>query len=214
VPPVTEALPRPTRGRPRHGPATRGQILDSSLRLFSDRGYARTSVRDIAQAVGITDAAIYYHFASKRDLLHSLFEERGFVAALEELEGLKPGPDAEEQLQAVSVHALRIISRNRDLMKVLLVEGLGEDRAALEEWRLAADRWVRAVTRLIATYVERGVLEGDADVAATCLVNAVLGAYLDGLMAGDGVSAAGEPAPRLVAQVRFAVSGCVRALAP
>ena len=73
TPPVTRTR------KVRHGPVTREQILDSSLKLFSEKGFARTSVRDIAQAAGITDAAIYYHFASKRDLFEALIEERGFT---------------------------------------------------------------------------------------------------------------------------------------
>jgi AcrR family transcriptional regulator len=78
--------PVPRARKLRRGPLTRKQILDASLRLFSEKGFAGTSVRDIAQAAGITDAAIYYHFASKRDLFEALIEERGFGAALESLE--------------------------------------------------------------------------------------------------------------------------------
>ena len=77
--------PRGTR-KLRRGPLTRKLILDASLRLFSQKGFARTSVRDIAQAAGITDAAIYYHFASKRDLFEALFEERGITSAIADLE--------------------------------------------------------------------------------------------------------------------------------
>src|SRR3990170_3554703 len=66
--------------RTRRGPHTRKQILDVSLRLISERGFARTTVRDIARKAGITDAAIYYHFQSKREILEALVEERGFVA--------------------------------------------------------------------------------------------------------------------------------------
>jgi AcrR family transcriptional regulator len=96
-------------------------------------------VRDIAQAVGITDAAIYYHFSSKRDLLRALFEERGIIAALQGLEALDPGTDPEEQLQIVSYQALKVLTRNRDFIKVLLVEALAEeeDGEAVEEWRAA-----------------------------------------------------------------------------
>ena len=83
--PETHIAPLPAR-RVRRGPLTRKQILDASLKLFSEKGFARTSVRDIAQVAGITDAAIYYHFASKRDLFEALIEERGFTAAFEELE--------------------------------------------------------------------------------------------------------------------------------
>jgi AcrR family transcriptional regulator len=50
--------------RTRRGPHTRKQILDASLRLFSERGFARTTVLVIARQAGITDASFYYHFES------------------------------------------------------------------------------------------------------------------------------------------------------
>ena len=73
---VTQRVaPKSAAKRTRRGPYTRQQILDASLRLFSERGFARTTVRDIARQAGITDAAIYYHFESKRELLEALVEK-------------------------------------------------------------------------------------------------------------------------------------------
>jgi AcrR family transcriptional regulator len=207
---------RHQRRRPRQGPATRQQILDCSLRLFSERGYARTSVRDIAHAVGITDAAIYYHFASKRDLLRALFEERGIIAALMDLEGLHPRTYAEEQLLAISVQALRVLSRNRDFIKVLLVEALAaaDGGEALEEWRAGVNRWSGAILRLLRIYTDRGVMRDDSlEIAAEELVDSVLGAYLDALLPGsEDVLEDGEPSPRLLAQVGISVASSVRRL--
>ena len=51
---------------------TRQRILDVATELFRDRGYAGTSIRDIADCLGITKAALYYHFACKEDMLHAL----------------------------------------------------------------------------------------------------------------------------------------------
>jgi AcrR family transcriptional regulator len=51
---------------------TRERILNVSLELFSDQGYDKTSLRQIAERLGITKAAIYYHFASKGDILMAL----------------------------------------------------------------------------------------------------------------------------------------------
>jgi AcrR family transcriptional regulator len=207
---------RPKRRKPRQGPATRRQILDCSLRLFSERGYARTSVRDIAQAVGITDAAIYYHFSSKRELLRALFEERGILAALTDLESLDPRPDPEEQLQAISLQALRILSRNRDFIKVLLLEALAEREGgeAVEEWRMAVGRWVGAIQRLLHIYNDRGVLQGAGlDIAGEEIVDSVLGAYLDALLPGsEDVLPDGEPARRIMDQVAVSVSNAVHRL--
>jgi len=50
-------------------PTTRDRILDAAVFLFSEQGYERTSIKQIAQAAGITDSAIYRHFKGKEELL-------------------------------------------------------------------------------------------------------------------------------------------------
>ena len=68
-------------GRPRadtaHGRAggTRKAILDVSLELFADQGYGGTSLRQIADRLGITKAAIYHHFKAKEDIARAVVEE-------------------------------------------------------------------------------------------------------------------------------------------
>ena len=51
---------------------TRKAILDSAMRLFSRRGFERTSLSDIAKYAGVTRGAIYWHFDDKKDLLFEL----------------------------------------------------------------------------------------------------------------------------------------------
>jgi AcrR family transcriptional regulator len=55
-------------------PESRERILDAARTLFAEHGYAGTSVRDIADALGFTKAALYYHFAGKADILLALVE--------------------------------------------------------------------------------------------------------------------------------------------
>jgi AcrR family transcriptional regulator len=52
--------------------STRERILNVSLELFTDQGYDKTSLRQIAERLGFTKAAIYYHFTSKGDILMAL----------------------------------------------------------------------------------------------------------------------------------------------
>ncbi len=54
------------------GVSTREKILDVALDLFTDQGFDGTSMREIAERLGITKPAIYYHFASKEDILIAL----------------------------------------------------------------------------------------------------------------------------------------------
>jgi AcrR family transcriptional regulator len=51
---------------------TRERILDVALDLFVERGYDQTSLREIADRLGVTKAALYYHFPSKGDILIAL----------------------------------------------------------------------------------------------------------------------------------------------
>jgi AcrR family transcriptional regulator len=51
---------------------TRQRILAVAAALFAERGYRATSMQEIADRVGITKAALYYHFAAKEDVLHEL----------------------------------------------------------------------------------------------------------------------------------------------
>ena len=53
---------------------TRIQILDSAVRLFSEKGYSETSVSAICDSAGISKGAFYYHFLSKQELFLALLE--------------------------------------------------------------------------------------------------------------------------------------------
>jgi AcrR family transcriptional regulator len=52
--------------------STRERILDVALDLFLEQGYDKTSLREIAEKMGFSKAALYYHFASKSDILMGL----------------------------------------------------------------------------------------------------------------------------------------------
>lgn len=62
----------PTAGDPPVAASTRERILDVALDLFIEKGFDRTSLREIAERLGVTKAALYYHFASKDDILMAL----------------------------------------------------------------------------------------------------------------------------------------------
>lgn len=74
---VTHAGPgRPRLREPRRPGATaRAEILDAAAELFTTRGFASTSTRLIADAVGIRQASLYNHFATKNDILVALLED-------------------------------------------------------------------------------------------------------------------------------------------
>ncbi|WP_054816109.1 TetR/AcrR family transcriptional regulator [Nocardia arizonensis] len=61
--------------RTRRGHTPRAEILDAAGELFTTNGYANTSTRAVADAVGIRQASLYHHFAAKDDILDALLAE-------------------------------------------------------------------------------------------------------------------------------------------
>ncbi|MFE2874766.1 TetR/AcrR family transcriptional regulator [Streptomyces roseus] len=54
---------------------TRQRIQDVALELFAEQGYEKTSLREIAERLEVTKAALYYHFKTKEDIIISAFED-------------------------------------------------------------------------------------------------------------------------------------------
>ncbi|GAA2519453.1 helix-turn-helix domain-containing protein [Streptomyces longisporus] len=54
---------------------TRQRIQDVALELFAEQGYEKTSLREIAERLDVTKAALYYHFKTKEEILVSIFDD-------------------------------------------------------------------------------------------------------------------------------------------
>lgn len=90
---------------------TRERIQQVALELFGEQGYDKTSLREIAERLEVTKAALYYHFKSKEAILESLLEDH-----LSEIEKLvawaadRPG-DVETRQQFVERYATIVVHR-------------------------------------------------------------------------------------------------------
>jgi len=65
------------------GRDTRARLRELALQLFAEQGYEKTSLREIAEHLGVTKAALYYYFKSKEDIVRSLVED--YMADMDEL---------------------------------------------------------------------------------------------------------------------------------
>lgn len=95
---------------------TRTQILRVALQAFAKRGFHGTSVRDIAERVGVTKTAVLYHFPSKADILAGLADP--FLTSLET--GVKSAELAPNPAWAVIENVLETVIANRYLLRMNL----------------------------------------------------------------------------------------------
>lgn len=166
---------------PRDG--TRQRVLEAARELFGRQGFDHTTVREIAQQVGLTDGALYYHFKSKREILMSVWEvpEGGGITSV------KPdGPLSRERLDVLVAAAIDFSRNNDSLLRLMAREVLSGDKTAI-----ALRGQNRSVIRKVM-YDHIVTLHGpaEAEVRAEAVVAVIIGA----LMKRQLESGAAQPA--------------------
>ena len=159
--------------------ARRRQIVDGTIELVAERGYAGTSLSGIAARAGISKAAVLYHFASKDEVVQATFADviAGFVAdvgaAVDAADGQPEG-----QLLAYLHGSLGYLRAHPSRMRVL-VEGLLADRDGPRELApgapAVASRW-QAVAGILADGQRAGVFRAFDPRALAVIVSGALDA--------------------------------------
>lgn len=125
----------------RTGSETKAEAQRVALELFTTKGFQATSLREIAEQLGITKAALYYHFKSKNDIVNSMMSSRGNEAAelLAWAVSQEPSPDLLERtvlrwVDSTSVDKLRgirFVNANPNLMRSVVSNPGGQIRDSL-----------------------------------------------------------------------------------
>ncbi len=98
-------------------PGNRGRIMLEAARLFTRKGFAATSVREIVEAAGVTKPTLYYYFKSKDDLFLSIldFAMSSYLAALDQ--GLAAPGGARQQARAFVCSVFELLEGNVDILR-------------------------------------------------------------------------------------------------
>jgi AcrR family transcriptional regulator len=122
--------------------SARGKLLQTAAHLFRSKGYERTTVRDLASAVGIQSGSIFHHFKSKDEILRSVMEETIRYNTALMRASLQHAEDLREQVLALIRCELQSI-----------MGGTGEAMAVLVyEWRSLTPASQAVILELRDTY--------------------------------------------------------------
>lgn len=181
-------------------PGTRDRIVETALRLFSERGTASVSVREVADAAGVTVPGLYYHFGAKADLIREVYRANGVRPGWDPDADFVP-PTARAVADRIAEQARREFARmqgNEEFLRHMQREDtLGDDDARavgdslLDAWRA---RWCE-VLRASEDLAPDADVEAAADATATFL----WGLFVLYLSRRDGILAEQiEPFARLM----------------
>ena len=189
--------------RSQHAEATRRAVLDAARSLFGRKGYAQTSVDEIADAARVTKGAVYHHFAGKEALFRAVHAEVEAEAQARTVEAGNPEQPPIDQIVAM-MNAYLDAALDEEIRRITLIDGPA--LLGLEPETTPNDQ-VAQVRSFIATAIARGQL---ADVDPALLTDLIGGLALLG---GLQIARASEPDATRAA-VGKALDAMLRGLAP
>ncbi|CAN1600008.1 TetR/AcrR family transcriptional regulator [Pseudomonas mediterranea] len=154
--------------------SARGRLLQSAAHLFRNKGFERTTVRDLASAVGIQSGSIFHHFKSKDEILRAVMEETIlYNTALMRAALSEAGSVRERVLALIRCELQSIMGGTGEAMAVLVYEwrslsGEGQ-RQVLALRDIYEDLWLE----VLGQAKDAGYIRGDVFVTRRFLTGAL-----------------------------------------
>lgn len=137
--------------------ARREQIVDAAARVFRERGYDAGTLDDVAAALNLRQASLYYYVRSKAHLLYLIFD-RAMALALEHLEGLGSLGDPGERLRMLIRHQVTVVAQEPSLFTVFFDHRPHLDDAYSAEIRAKERRYFRVFVEAVRDAVAAGMM--------------------------------------------------------
>ena len=142
--------------------STRDRIIETALQRFSERGTSAVSVRELAEAAGVTVPGLYYHFDSKAELIRAVYAARGDGG----LDGPSEPPvstTVESRIVEQSAREFARLVDDAEFLRLMHREAVLGDADALEVGAALAEAWRERWRDVLGG---AGDVRGDVDLAA------------------------------------------------
>ena len=152
----------------------RADLIRVSARLFREKGFDGTTIRDIADAVGMRSGSPFYHFKSKQEILAAVMEE-GLNSGLPAAEAIVAGdlaPRARFRALLRS-HLELVLGEGHDFVPVLLYDWRSLTPELRERVKILRDRYDRLWQDTVKELTAAGLLRSDSAVARLLLMGAI-----------------------------------------
>ena len=172
--PATAPVKRATRA-PTDNPNRRADLIRVAARLFREKGFDGTTIRDIAHAVGMRSGSPFYHFANKHELLMAVMEE-GLRLGLERTElamadAALPAPERLQRL--VRTHYGILHDTGSDFIPVMLYDWRSLPVQYKRRIIELKDRYDAIWQRTLDDLHAQGMLRADAKLARLMILGAI-----------------------------------------
>lgn len=142
---------------------TRDDVVAAAGRLFAEKGYHGTSMRDLGRELGLLGSSLYSHVESKQDLLVDVVEEGASLFEASAASATAAGGSADERLRALISGHVDVVIENIDVARTFLNEARMLDTEHRAKVVAARDAYEQAFREVISQGVEDGSFRSDVD---------------------------------------------------
>jgi len=142
---------------------TRADVVEAAGRLFAERGYHGTSMRDLGKELGLLGSSLYAHVNSKQDLLVAVVEEGAALFEASAERALAKKGDAADRMAALISGHVDVVLENLDVARTFLNEARMLDKDYRSRIVEARDHYEKAFRRVIRQGVVDGSFRADVD---------------------------------------------------
>ena len=156
-------------------PNRRAQIVEKATELFALSGFRKVSIKDIAEACGVSEAALYRHFDSKDAIYRATLDSIATRLSDDEvLAGLENEDDIEALLKGLATHIVTFFTANPAIQRLLLFSALEGHERSKTVFDLIRGRYVRFLKKQLDAMHEAGhIVEKDNEITARCFIGMV-----------------------------------------
>nr|WP_218170519.1 TetR/AcrR family transcriptional regulator [Pseudomonas gingeri] len=154
--------------------SARGKLLQTAAHLFRNKGYERTTVRDLASAIGIQSGSIFHHFKSKDEILRAVMEETiHYNTALMRASLAEAGSLRERVLALIRCELQSIMGGTGEAMAVLVYEWRSLSPEGQAKVLALRDVYEQIWLQVLGEARDAGYIKGDVFITRRFLTGAL-----------------------------------------
>ena len=146
---------------------TKRKIFETSMKLFSEKGYDATSIEDITATVGVAKGTLYYHFTSKEEIFDFLIEEG--IKLLQNSVDIKIAKYSNylDKLKAIVLIQIKVVNKYEDLINIILTQLWGKDERNKKCQKLIYD-YINKIEEVVNEGMNLGqIKKGDSKIISS-----------------------------------------------
>lgn len=183
--------------------ARRLEIIQAANRAFAVKGYAGTTIKDIAAEASIAPGAIYIYFENKRSIIEG-FLDHLIQLAMTRIDDLADMP-LEEALTALLTERFEMMRANAGMMRVLITEALFDEELAARVSKVITERVVQRVEAFLRQCTSGRLSDADLRAVVTLLPGIIISHGV--LLPAVGSELVAEPAASARGMARVIMHG-------